>query len=366
MPAPHDILGLTSAELAERTRQVLPTGRGLAMRLYPRAFRGEFAPESFPVSAASAAAWRAHFRVGLLEVVRVVAEDGALGATAKAVLRTADGHEIECVRIPMRGDRREAGSEADDGGAGKRPRCRQSFTLCLSSQIGCRMGCAFCETARMGFIRDLTAAEIVAQVVTVGSALGWKARNLVFMGMGEPLDNADALIQALRVLGDQRGLHYSQERLTVCTAGHAEGLAALAALGWKRLNLSLSLNAADDAARTRLMPINRRTGLAELQRLLAAYPQRRNFTLGVNYCLLPGRNDTREDSRRVADFCRPLGRVLVNLIPYNPGSNAIALAPTEAEIVRFVEWLREDGLPVRRRITKGRSIMAGCGQLAGR
>jgi 23S rRNA (adenine2503-C2)-methyltransferase len=149
----------------------------------------------------------------------------------------------------------------------------------------------------------------------------------------------------------------------VCTSGHAEGLARLAALGWKRLNLSISLNAATDAQRDRVMPVNRKTPLAELQRLLAAYPQRRNFVLGVNYCLMPGLNDARADAANVAAFCRPLGRVIVNLIPYNPGNVPLTRAPSEDEVVRFVGWLREDGLAVRRRITKGRSIMAACGQL---
>jgi 23S rRNA (adenine2503-C2)-methyltransferase len=111
------------------------------------------------------------------------------------------------------------------------------------------------------------------------------------------------------------------------------------------------------------MPVNRRTPLAELQRILAAYPQRRNFTLGVNYCLLPTINDRREDAAAIADFCRPLGRALVNLIPYNPGSAPVTHAPSEDEITRFIGWLRDEGLPVRRRLTKGRGIMAACGQL---
>jgi 23S rRNA (adenine2503-C2)-methyltransferase len=237
------------------------------------------------------------------------------------------------------------------------------YTLCLSSQVGCKMGCTFCETGRMGLIRHLTAAEIVAEVVTVRAKLGWSVRNLVFMGMGEALDNADNVIQALKVLTDQRGLHFSQERLTICTAGHAEGLAKLAALGWKRLNLSISLNAANDEARSRIMPVNRKTPLAELQQILAAYPQRRNFTLGVNYCLMPGMNDARQDATDIAAFCQPLGRVLINLIPYNPGNAPLTRAPEEDEIIRFIGWLREENLPVRRRVTKGRSIMAACGQL---
>ncbi len=363
-----DLLGVTSDELGAHARFLLPSGQGVAMRLYTAAFaRGRLATDQHPLSPASVAAWRDHFSVDLLEVVRVVEEEGEFAATSKAILRTRDGYEIECVRIPMRiraervstqGISTERDSTKPSGGADQ-----LHYTLCLSSQVGCKMGCTFCETGRMGLLRNLSAAEIVSQVVTVATALGWRARNLVFMGMGEALDNAEQLIQALRVLADKRGLHYSQERITVCTAGHREGLLRLAALGWKRLNLSLSLNAADDEVRARIMPINRRTPLAELQQLLAAYPQRRNFTLGINYCLMPGINDAPGAAALVARFCAPLGRVLINLIPYNPGSAPLTRAPREEEVVAFISALRAEGLAVRRRITKGRSIMAACGQL---
>ncbi len=401
MPLPTDILGLTSETFLEAARFVLPKGHGIARMLYPQVMdSGRFAPEEFPIAAESLAAWRQHFTVGLLEIVRVVEEPGEFGTTAKAILKTHDGYEIECVRIPMRVAHRATSyelqahratsyelqatssptdlqrSSPDSGLSDSQLVARSSqlrsnsqlldeidYTLCLSSQVGCKMGCTFCETGRMGLIRHLTAAEIVAEVVTVRAKLGWSVRNLVFMGMGEALDNADHVIQALKVLTDQRGLHYSQERLTICTAGHAEGLAKLAALGWKRLNLSISLNAANDEARSRVMPVNRKTPLAELQRILAAYPQRRNFTLGVNYCLMPGMNDARQDATDIAAFCQPLGRVLINLIPYNPGNAPLTRAPEEDEIVRFIGWLREENLPVRRRVTKGRSIMAACGQL---
>jgi len=186
------------------------------------------------------------------------------------------------------------------------------------------------------------------------------------MGMGEPLDNVENLITALHVLTDTRGADLARERFTICTAGHVEGLARLAALGWKRLGLSISLNAADDATRDRLMPINRRTPLSALQAALAAYPKRRNFALGVNWCLLPGINDARADARRLAAFCAPLGRVMVNVIPYNPGSQPLTRAPDDAEVEQFCAWLQEEGLPVRTRTPRGRGIMAACGQLGGR
>jgi 23S rRNA (adenine2503-C2)-methyltransferase len=382
---PLDILGLTASQLDAAAALALPSGRGVAKRLYGNLFRsGRFEPGAFGLGAEAETAWRSHFTADLLTVKTVVEEAGEFGTTAKAVLTTRDGYEIECVLIPMRTETvRKSGSpevrkseqptnmdesfptsglpdfRTPDSDADS----EVSYTLCLSSQVGCKMGCTFCETGRMGLIRHLTAAEIVAEVMTTRIALGWQCRNLVFMGMGEALDNADNLIQAIRVLTDQCGLHYSFERITVCTSGHAEGIAKLKAQNWKRINLSISLNASTDESRDRIMPVNRRTNLAALQAILADYPQRRNFTLGVNYCLMPGLNDTREDAARIAAFCAPLGRTLVNLIPYNPGNAPLTRAPSEDEVVQFVGWLRADGVAVRRRITKGRSIMAACGQL---
>ena len=218
MPSQLDLLGLTSNEAIEAARRLLPSGAGVAGKLYARAFAtGALEPEAVGLSAASCRAWRAAFTVGLLEVRRTVEEPGEHGATVKAVLATRDGHEIECVRIPV------------PVPAGSTPRA----TLCISSQVGCRMGCAFCETGRMGLVRNLSAAEIVSQVVTAHARLGWDCRNLVFMGMGEPLDNLAELAHALRVLTDMRGLRYPAERVTVCTAGDAEGIRGLRALGMR-------------------------------------------------------------------------------------------------------------------------------------
>lgn len=365
-----DILGLTSDELIQAAAG-LPGGRVVAGQIYRHLFHAhEFAPELFVRSSASVAAWRARFTCGFLPVERVIDEPSDGAATAKAILGTHDKHRIECVRIPMRigGPASEPLTSLSQHHETATPQNIStiepiSTTLCVSSQVGCRMGCTFCETGRMGLIRHLSAAEIIAQVLVTRRDLNWHCRNIVFMGMGEALDNVDNVIQALRILTDQRGLHYSQERITVCTSGHAAGIARLKALGWKRLNVSISLNATTDAQRDRIMPVNRRTPLAELQRILADYPQRRNFTLGVNYCLLPGINDTHDDALRIAEFCRPLGRTLVNLIPYNPGTDALTRPPREDEVVGFIDWLRDAGVAVRRRITKGRSIMAACGQL---
>lgn len=341
--APIPIHGLTADELVALARERVPRGHGRARDIYRQVVEtGVFAPEDHGLSAEACAAWRAAFSFTLPEIASRVDEDGEVGTTSKVVLRAPDGLEYEMVAIPM--------------GRGR-------TTLCISSQVGCKMGCRFCETARMGLIRHLSAAEIVGQILTAKFRLDWKVRNVVFMGMGEALDNADHVIHALRVLNDPSGVAIGQERVTVCTVGHLAGLEKLQAAGFKRLNLSLSLNATTDELRRDLIPSHRRTSMEELQSVLASYRPRRNFTLGVNYILLPGMNDSREDARRVAEFTAPMARLLVNVIPYNPGSAPLTRAPSEEEIDTFIGWLREEGVPVRRRITKGRSVMAACGQL---
>jgi 23S rRNA (adenine2503-C2)-methyltransferase len=338
-----EIAGLTGRELAAAAKTRLTRGAGAASAIYRAALReGRYEPEEHGLGDEASAAFRHHFRFGWPEVVRTVREDDATGTTAKAVLRLHDGLECESVLLPMG---------------------RERTTLCISSQVGCKMGCTFCETGRMGLLRNLSPDEIVGQLLAVRHALGLPVRNVVFMGMGEALDNFDAVQQALRVLTDSSGLSIAQERITLCTVGRVDGIRKLAAAGWKRLNLSVSLNAPEDALRAELMPVARKTSLAELQAALIEYRPRRNFALGVNYCLLPGINDAREHAAGVARFCAPLERVMVNVIPYNPGGAPLTRSPSEDEIDRFIGLLRDEGLPVRRRITKGRSVMAACGQL---
>ena len=339
-----ELLGLTFDELAAQARARLPRGAGLAPKVYKEAvLQARFEPEKMGLSAEAVQAWRSTFQLTLPTVKESVEEPSHMGDdTMKVVLHFEDGLEVECVRIPMGKDR---------------------YTLCVSSQVGCKMGCTFCETAKMGFIRQLKASEIVAQLVVARSVLGWSIRNIVFMGMGEPLDNTEGVLQALRIMHDDHGLMYGQPRLTVCTAGRVDGLKELAKLGYRRMDLSISLNAAFDHKRDQLMPVNRKFNLAELQKTLVEYPRRKQFVYAINYCLLPDFNDTREDAAAVAAFVAPLGRAVVNVIPYNPGTIPLTRAPTEQEVTTFLAWLKEDGCAVQRRVTKGRSVMAACGQL---
>ena len=353
---PLDLLALTGDAAITAARARLVRGAEAARAIYRQATReGRFAPEHHGLPAAAVDDWRRHFTLRLPRVVRQVEEHAAWGAeTVKLVLETHDGLPIECVRIPRKNGR---------------------ASLCVSSQVGCRQGCAFCQTARMGFRRDLSAAEIVGQVVVARATLGWSIDAVVFMGMGEPLDNLDNVITALRVLNDRRGLNISRRHLAVCTAGLPAGIERLAALRWRRLGLAVSLTSAREETRASLMPIARRVSLADLQRALLGYrrqlaPQpsaeHNNLVLSVNYCLLPGINDTEDDARAVAAFIEPLGKVLVHVIPYNPGSSPITRAADDEETCRFVTRLLDHGVCANQRVAKGRAVMAACGQLGSR
>jgi 23S rRNA (adenine2503-C2)-methyltransferase len=329
-----------------------PGGASRALgRLYRRAFtEGRFEPGSEPIGREKAAALVARVMLRLPAVERVVEEEGPHGTTAKALLRLDDGQRVECVRVPVARRHPDPGPD----------------TLCVSTQVGCRMGCVFCESGRRGFGRDLRPDEIVGQYAAARLSLGWDIGQIVFMGMGEPLDNFEGLAGALAVLLDESGPAFSQDDLTVCTVGLPAGIARLRALGLKRLNLSVSINAPDDALRGELMPATRGVGLEALADALACYPQRRNFALGVNYCLIPGLNDGEGSPEGIAAFLRaaaPSGRAVVNIIPYNPGSSPIGPAPTEAEIGSFTRRLEAAGAMVKLRSPRGRGLMAACGQL---
>jgi 23S rRNA (adenine2503-C2)-methyltransferase len=347
-----DILGLTRDGLKELADKRLGPAAGAYAKVYAQAFkRFELNPSALGLGNEKVLLWTDNFSLKQPEIERVLTEPGEYGSTAKALLRLEDGLRVECVRVPM-------ATRSPDEGRG---------TLCVSSQVGCRMGCAFCETGRMGLKRSLTSAEIVGQVLAARLLLGWPFRNIVFMGMGEPLDNAKEVFQAIEVLQDSAGLNFAQDRLSLCTVGHAEGLRLLAAKGWKRLNLSVSLNAATDEARSAIMAVNRRWPLPELSEALRLFRDRRGFTLALNYCLIPGRNDSAQDADAVAAFVNglefPREAVFINVIPYNPGSAPIGREPTAAETEGFVAALKGRGLRVLRRATHGRSIMAACGQL---
>ncbi len=282
-------------------------------------------------------------RADLLPVIRCIEDDDL----TKFIQRTHDGLETESVMVPMRRHGKEWKS------------------LCVSSQVGCARGCLFCETGQMGLIRNLTASEIVGQVAVVRTHFRQKVRNIVFMGMGEPFDNFDNVIQAVRVLNDPAGLSISCERIAISTVGRTEGIRRLATLGLRRLNLAISLNAPNDEIRSRIMPVNRLEPMSQLREALLAYPLRKCQFFMIEYVLIPGLNDRHEHALELAEYLRPL-KCVVNVIPYNPRRESPWSAPDEQTVKQFIAWLKEQRQVVKRRLTKGRENMAACGQLGNR
>ena len=240
-------------------------------------------------------------------------------------------------------------------------------TLCISSQVGCGMGCAFCATASMGFGRQLSAGEIVAQVLCAMAQRGPRhpgEMSVVFMGMGEPLHNLPQVAHAITVLCQARGLGLSPRRITVSTSGLVPEMAELAKLSARPL-LALSLNATTDEVRRELMPIGRRYPLAQLKSALSCYPLRPRERITIEYVLLSGVNDHPEDAARLADFCAEFPHN-INLIPFNEHPHAPFSAPSEARVSAFARALlaRRPSLVTVRR-SRGRDVQAACGQLAG-
>ena len=265
------------------------------------------------------------------------------GQTHKFVLELEDGARVECVS--MRTERR--------------------LTFCLSSQVGCALKCAFCATGLMGLKRNLGAHEIVAQVLHMGDFHQWRDSrfNLVLMGMGEPLANYDPTLEAIRILHDEHGLALGARRVTVSTSGVVTGIRRLAEEGLP-LGLAVSLHATTDELRDRLVPLNQRWPLGELLPAARDYGRRTGRRVTLEYTLIGGVNDGREDARRLAAIARGLPSK-INLIPYNPVPGLGFTRPTREAVEAFAAWLYPEAPAVMVRNTLGGEIWAACGQLGG-
>lgn len=280
-----------------------------------------------------------------LSLPEIVSATTSSDDATKFVLRFADGKLTECVHMP-----RDV----------KSPR----VTLCISSQVGCGMGCTFCATAGMGFVRQLTAAEIVAQVLTMLRARGPATLgrvSIVFMGMGEPLHNFAEVMRAVNVLAHPRGLGIAPSRMTVSTSGLVPQIDALGSEP-VRPQLAISMNATTDETRARLMPVGKTWNLAALREALVRFPFRPHEKLTIEYVLLRGENDTLEDAERLATFATGF-RHNVNVIPFNAFEGAPYAEPEEETTRAFVDRLHALGSFVTVRKSRGRDVAAACGQL---
>ncbi len=271
------------------------------------------------------------FGLGRLEQAREVrAADG----TEKILWRLRDRGFVETVIIPS-GRRR---------------------TVCLSTQVGCKFGC--------GFKRNLSPAEITGQILELKRDRETELTNFVFMGMGEPLDNFDNLEKAVRIMNAPEGMGIAARRMTISTCGLVPGIERLAKLDLQ-INLSLSLHAANDALRDRLMPVNRKYPLEKVVAACEAYLASGGRMITLEYVVIKGVNDGLHDADGIAGIARRL-RAKVNLIAFSPVPQFSFVTPTDANVRQFARRLEERKVSVTIRLSKGRDIAAACGQLAGR
>lgn len=266
--------------------------------------------------------------------------------TIKSRFKLHDGHLIESVLIPVPDEKR--------------------FTVCVSSQVGCSLSCAFCATGKMKLARNLDAAEIFDQVVQVNEQSLEKfdlpLSNIVFMGMGEPLLSYKNVVESIRRITDPNGMGMSPRRITISTAGIAKMIKKLAEEDLK-VNLALSLHAADDEKRNKIMPINEQNNLSILMDALLHFYNKTKNKISFEYIAFDGFNDSIEDAQNLAKLCKKFP-VIVNIIEYNPVEGVPYTKSDPQRIDRFAKYLRDKGIMATLRRSRGKDIDAACGQLA--
>lgn len=281
------------------------------------------------------------FQLTALDCVKKMeSEDGSL----KFLFKLNDGHFVESVLIPS----------------------KKRNTICISTQIGCPWHCLFCTSGKDGFTRNLKAGEIVGQLISVQQITGKQVNNIVFMGMGEPLNNYFRLMKAIGIINDERGINIGARRMTISTCGIIPGIKRLAE-NPLQVELSVSLHAADDKTRTFLMPVNRQFPIKKLIAACRQYTEKKNRQITFEYLMLKGINDSKEQAKKLCSLISDF-KSKVNLIIYNPipnlGNNSFILFPSEeAAVLSFQRVLKKSYIPVTVRYSKGQDIAAACGQL---
>jgi 23S rRNA (adenine2503-C2)-methyltransferase len=331
-----DLLPAELETLAESLSAPRYRGRQIASWIYAKGAADIAAMSDLPKEFRQRLAEQAE--VALPEVERrTPSQDGS----EKLVLRLGDGARIQAVLMPD----------------------EDRLTLCVSTQVGCGFGCAFCFTGTMGLERNLTAGEIVGQVLAARQTLGAGARitHIVYMGMGEPLANYAATVTSLRILTDPKAFGFSPRRITVSTVGLVSGIERLAKENLK-VNLAISLHATSNQIRNRIMPVNKGFAIEELLEACRSFPVAFRQRITFEYVLLDRVNDSAEDARRLVRLLKGI-RAKVNLIPFNDWEGSGFQRPPLQRILAFQSLLLEEGIRTTVRWSKGEDIGAACGQL---
>jgi 23S rRNA (adenine2503-C2)-methyltransferase len=340
-----DIKSLLFSELQEQLRELREPSyraRQIADWLYKRRVDTIDKMTNLPRPLRSRLSER--FSLGKIDLVRVL---GARDATRKFLFCLPDGNLIESVLIPA--------SPALYGGKSDRR------TICVSTQVGCAYGCKFCASGLEGFSRNLSANEVVDQLIAVECATAERIDNVVFMGMGEPLANLENVLRAIRIINAEWGLGVGARHITISTSGLAPQIRKLAEEPLQ-IRLAVSLHGATDEVRDRIMPINRRYNIKTLLSACDYYKAHKKQRLTFEYILIADVNDSDEQARLLSQHAHRL-LAKVNLIPYNSVSGLSWARPSEDRQEEFLSIVRAEGIPVTLRREKGHDIDAACGQL---
>lgn len=279
-----------------------------------------------------------------IDFLEIIFKQQSKDKTVKFLFQTADSHNFEGVLIPN----------------------KDRVTACISTQVGCSLNCSFCATGKLGFKRNLSAGEIFEQIFQLNKMseqiFNRKLSNIVVMGMGEPLLNYENTIKALTHISHENSLHFSPQRITLSTAGEAQGIKKLADDNLK-INLSISLHSADNEKRNLIMPINKKYDLDTLKNAISYYYQKTKKRITYEYLLLGGLNDSLEDAKKLTDFTK-ISPCKINLIEYNPSSESKFTASNKKNTEDFINFIENKNLIVTLRKSKGKDISAACGQLA--
>jgi len=291
----------------------------------------------------------------IINPLEILNHEIATDGTEKFLFGLDDGHTVETVLLKMK-----EGQVDDEGNIIK----EDKYTVCVSCQVGCKVGCSFCLTAKGGFVRDLTPAEIVAQVWMMKKVKNFnptKALNVVYMGMGEPLDNYDNMVKAIKIISNENCLHISPRRQTLSTSGIAPKIEKLGKenLG---INLAISLHAVDDKLREELIPMNKAYNIKSVIEAVKKFPVDKRKKVLFEYLVIKDMNDDEKSANKLVKLLNGI-KAKVNLIYFNPYPGTTYQRPTPESMEKFKEMLNKKGVICTIRESKGIDISAACGQL---
>lgn len=285
----------------------------------------------------------------------IVKKERSSDGSEKYLFRLHDGHTVETVLLLMREETVDDEAHTIEGAR---------YTVCVSTQVGCKVGCAFCLTAKGGFVRNLTPGEIVAQVLSIKKEKGLEAKkrlNIVYMGMGEPLDNLENVAKAVKILAMDEGLSISPRRQTISTSGLSTKIEKLGEMNLG-VQLAISLHAVDDDLRAELIPMNKAYNIASIMKAVRKFPVDERKRVMFEYLVIKGVNDDDASARKLVKLLHGI-KAKVNLIYFNPYPGSHYQRPGEADMVRFQEYLLSKGITCTIRSSRGIDISAACGQL---